>query len=196
LRSYFEERKGSISVPEARKVQMVVVKSRDEADKIKAEIDRGEITLYQAAEKYSLDPNAKRTLGEMGWVNHGTGFAALDDFTFALEPDAVGGPVESPAGWHLVKVQDVRDAQFQNFDDAGTRERVFRMYMQEKLNNYVVDLRKDQFQVAVYDDTLTSQFQKQANYIAGLNKKAVQKGSVTEQRQKELEKWFAPAPQD
>ncbi len=194
MRSYFEEHKGSISVPEARKVQMVVVKSKDEADKIKAEIEHGEITLYQAAEKYSLDPNAKRTLGEMGWVNHGTGFPALDDFTFALEPDVVGGPVESPAGWHLVKVQDVRDAQFQNFADAGARERVFRMYMQEKLNNYVVDLRKDQFQVAVYDDRLTSQFQKQANYIAGLNRKAVQKGSVTEQRQKELEKWFAPAP--
>jgi parvulin-like peptidyl-prolyl isomerase len=195
LRSYFMEHQDRISVPEARKVQMVVVKSEDEAKKIKVDIERGDITLYQAAQKFSLDPNAKHTLGEMGWVNHGTGFPELDNFTFALAPDVVGGPVQSPAGWHLVKVQEVRDAQFQSFDDTGARERTFRLYMQEKLNNYVVDLRKNSFQVAVYDDVLTGQIQNQANYIAELNKKAVQKGSVTEQRAKDLQKWIGAPPQ-
>jgi len=73
------EHQDRISVPEARKVQMVVVKSEDEAKKIKVDIERGDITLYQAAQKFSLDPNAKHTLGEMGWVNHGTGFPELDE---------------------------------------------------------------------------------------------------------------------
>jgi len=195
LLSYFREHRDQISVPEARKVQMVVVKTKDEAQKIKARIERGDITMYQAAEKYSLDPRAKQTLGDMGWVTHGTGFPELDDFTFALEPDTVGGPVKSPAGWHLVKVLDVRDAQFESLDDAGARKRTFRMYMQEKLNNYVVDLRKHQFKVAVYDDALTGQVQKQADYIAALNEKAVQKGSVTEKRAKDLQKWIGTQPQ-
>jgi len=195
LLSYFREHRGQISVPEARKLQMVVVKTKDEARKIKARIEHGDITMYQAAEKYSLDPRAKQTLGEMGWVTHGTGFPELDDFTFALEPDTVGGPVKSPAGWQLVKVLDVRDAQFESLDDAGARKRTFRMYMQEKLNNYVVDLRRHQFKVAVYDDTLTGQIQKQADYIAALNEKAVQTGSVTEKRAKDLQKWIGTPPQ-
>ena len=94
-----------------------------------------------------------------------------------------------------MKVLDVRDAQFESLDDAGARKRTFRMYMQEKLNNYVVDLRKHQFKVAVYDDALTGQVQKQADYIAALNEKAVQKGSVTEKRAKDLQKWIGTPPQ-
>jgi len=195
LTQYYLDHMDSIAIPEARKVQMVVLGSREEAEKVKAEIDSGKITLFQAAQQYSIDPNAKTTLGEMGWVNHGTGFKELDDFTFSLEPQVVGGPVESPAGWHLVKVLDVRDAQFQNIDDADTRRRTLRMYLNDKLNGYVVDLRKHKFEVAVYDDELTRQFQKQADFIAELNKKAVQEGSVTQQRQQELQKWIAPPPQ-
>ena len=134
------------------------------------------ITLFQAAQQYSLDPNAKQTLGEMGWVSQGTGFPELDDFTFGLEPDVIGGPVESPAGWHLVKVLDVTDAKYENLDDPETRKRTKKMYLDEKLSQYVIDLRTHSFEVAVYDDVLIHQFQQQADYIAELNKKAVQEG--------------------
>ena len=195
LRTYFMEHIDSISVPESRKIQMVVVATKDEAEKIKARIDSGEITMYQAAQQYSLDPNAKQTLGEMGWVKHGTGFPELDDFTFNLDVDVVGGPVESPAGWHLVKVLDVTDAQYQSIDDPETRKITLRMYMKDKFDNYVVNLRKNDFKVVVYDDELTRHFQKEADFIAELNKKAQQAGSVTEKRQKELEKWIGNPPQ-
>lgn len=192
---YYLDHQESIAIPEARKVQMVVLGSKEEAEKIKAEIDSGKLTLFQAAQQYSIDPNAKRTLGDMGWVSHGTGFKALDDFTFGLEPEVVGGPVESPAGWHLVKVLEVTDAQYQNIDDAETRRRTLRAYMNEKLNDYVVGLRKDRFKVVVYDDELTRQFQKEADFIAELNRKAVEEGSLTGQRQQELQKWIAKPPQ-
>ena len=130
----------------------------------------------------------------MGWVSQGTGFKELDDLTFSLEPDVVGGPVESPAGWHLVKVLDVLDARYGNIDDAETRTRTQRLYLKDKLNNYVVDLRKNRFDVAVYEDELTRQFQKQADFIAGLNKKAAQPGSVTEERVKDMQKWITQPP--
>jgi peptidyl-prolyl cis-trans isomerase C len=194
LRTYFMENIDSISVPESRKVQMVVVATREEAEKIKQRIDSGEITIYQAAQQYSLDPNAKQTLGEMGWVKHGTGFPELDDFTFNLDVDELGGPVESPAGWHLVKVLDVTDAQYQNFDDPETRKITLRRYLQEKMNEYVVDLRKNHFDVVVYDDVLARNFQKEADSIAKLNEKANQQGSITEQRQIDLQKWIGKPP--
>jgi len=196
LQGYFLDHMDSISTAESRKVQMVVVVSKEEAEAIKTQIDNGEITMFQAAQQFSLDPNAKRTLGEMGWVSQGTGFKELDDFTFSLDPDVVGGPVESPAGWHLVKVLDVLDARYENIDDAETRKRTQRMYLKEKLNHYVVDLRKNSFEVVVYDDELTRQFQKEADFIAELNKKAVQQGSVTEQRLKDMQKWITTPPQD
>ena len=194
LRAYYMDNIEHLVVPESRKVQMVVVATKEEAEDIKQRIENGEITIYQAAQQYSIDPNAKRTLGEMGWVKHGTGFPGLDEFTFNLEPDVISGPVESPAGWHLVKVLDVIDAQYDNIDDPKTRQLTRRRYLQEKFNAYVVDLRKNHFKVAVYEDELTRNFQKEADFIAELNEQAKQKGSVTEQRQKELEEWMGSTP--
>ena len=190
----FVENMDAISVPEARKVQMVVVKTKEEAESIKKDIDAGKLSMFQAAQQYSLDPNAKHTLGDMGWVSHGTGFDELDDFTFNLEPEVVSGPVESPAGWHLVKVLDVNDAQYQNFDDPQVRNLTLRLYMQNKLNDYVVDLRKNQFEVAVYEDELNRNFQKEADYIAALTVKSKEAGSVTEQRMQDLQQYIATPP--
>ena len=59
-------------------------------------------------------------------------------------------------------------------------------------DNYVVDLRKNSYEVVVYDDELTRQFQQQADFIAELNKKAAQQGSVTEERLKDMQKWITP----
>jgi parvulin-like peptidyl-prolyl isomerase len=192
LKSYYVDKMDSIVIPEARKVQMVVVKTREEAESIKQQIDEGEITMFQAAQQYSVDPNARSTLGDMGWVSQGTGFEGLDEFTFNLEPGVLSEPVESPAGWHLVKVLDVVDAQHDNLDDPRTRQRTFRAYMQQQFNDYVVDLRKNHFEVVVYQDELQRQFQREADFIAELNKKAQQEGSVTEQRMEELQKYITP----
>ena len=196
LQDYFLEHMDSIRTPESRKVQMVVLETKEQAEEIKQKIDSGELTVFQAAKDYSIDPNAKRTLGEMGWVSQGTGFKELDDFTFSLEPDVVGGPVESPAGWHLVKVLDVLDARYENIEAAETRKRTLRRYLKEKKDDYVVELRKNRYEVVVYDDELTRRFQKEADMIAELNKKAAQEGSTTEQRQEELQKYIVVPPTD
>lgn len=192
LKTTFVDNMDKISVPETRKVQMVVVKTKEEAESIKAEIDSGKITMFQAAQQYSLDPNAKRTLGEMGWVSQGTGFEGLDDFTFNLEPEVLSEPVESPAGWHLVKVLDVNDALYQNFDDPQVRQLTLRLYMQKKFSDYVIELRKNHFEVAVYEDELNKNFQREADYIAELTTKAKEQDSVTEQRIEDLQKYITP----
>ncbi len=194
LKTFFVDNMDKVSVPETRKVQMVVVKTKEEAASIKADIDAGKITMFQAAQQYSIDPNAKRTLGEMGWVSQGSGFDELDNFTFNLEPDVVSEPVESPAGWHLVKVLDVNDAQYQNFDDPQVSRLTLRLYMKKKFSDYVIDLRKNHFEVAVYQDELNRQFQKEADYIAALNVKAKEKGSITEQRMEDMQKYIIAPP--
>ncbi|MFL7807303.1 MAG: peptidyl-prolyl cis-trans isomerase, partial [Anaerolineae bacterium] len=71
LKAFYEANKASIVVPEARKVQMVVLKTQEEAEQIKARIDAGELTMYQAAQQYSIAAKAKDDLGEVGWVFQG-----------------------------------------------------------------------------------------------------------------------------
>lgn len=60
--------------------------------------------------------------------------------------------------------------------------------MKQKLNDYVVQLRTKSFDVAVFDAELQKHFQDEADWIAGLNEKALQEGSITSQRVEGLQK--------
>jgi len=179
-------------VPETRKVQMVVVKTRKEAESIKDRIEAGDITMYEAARDYSIAANAKRNLGEVGWVNQGEVAPALDAAIFSLEPGKIGGPVESPAGWHLVKALEVKDSKYSDFADEATRNLTRRRYLHEKVDAYTAQLRKNEFPVVVYQDRLVQLEQQEADMVKELAAKAEQPGSVTKQRIKELQKLMKP----
>ena len=161
LQNYYFDNRDEIMIPPARKVQMVVVSSKEEAENIKAEIDNNEIAFSEAAQKYSIDPDSERTKGDIGWVSRGSGYQQLEDHTFSLERGVIGEPIESPAGWHLVKVLDVRPARHDNLDHPQTRQRTFKAYMQERFDRYVEYLRQQKFPVVVYANELQQQLQKE-----------------------------------
>jgi len=192
LQAYFENNRARLVAPESRKVQMVVVKTRKEAGDIKQRIESGELTSYQAAQQYSIDPNAKKTLGDIGWVKKGSGFPALDQVTFSLGPDEIGGPVESPAGWHLVRVVDIRDAQFTDIRDETTRKAVRRTLLHDKLDQYATRLREQDFKVVVNDKRLDQLFKQEADWIASLKKKATEPESTTQQRVQQYKQSMQP----
>ena len=143
LKAYYEANRYSIMQVEMRKLQEVVVKTREEAEALKAKIESGELTMFQAAADYSIAPGAKQQLGEVGWVAEGRAQPALNEVIFKLDPGELGGPVESTEGWHLVKVLDVTDAKFDNFEDKETRKLTRRRYIHDQLDTYVMDLRKN-----------------------------------------------------
>ena len=192
LQAYYEENKARFVLPETRKVQMVVVESEAQAADLKGKIESGDMTMYLAARDHSIAANAKQDLGEVGWVNQGEVVPALDEAIFSLGPGEIGGPVETPAGWHLVIVQDVKDAEYTQFDDEATRKLVRRRYLGERLNAYTVELRKNEFTVEVYEGRLIQLAQQEADMVKALSEKAQQPGSVTEERLEELQKFVQP----
>ncbi len=192
LKAYYEANRNRFVVPEARKLQMIVVKTKEEAERLKGKIESGEMTMYQAARDHSIAANAKQNLGEVGWVNQGDVVPALDQVIFALGPGEIGGPVETPAGWQLVKVLEMKDARFTDFADDATRKLTRRKYLHEKLDAYTTELRMKEFPVEVYQDRLVQLEQQEADMVKTLAKKARQPGSVTEKRIKEMQKMMKP----
>ena len=192
LKAYYDANRNRFMVPEARKVQLVVVKTKEEAEDLKAKLDAGDMTMYVAARDYSIAPNAKNDLGEVGWVNRGEAVPALEEEIFALEPGEVGGPVESPAGWNLVAVLELKESKYTDFADDTTRKLTRRSYLHDKLDAYATDLRKNEFAVEVYQDRLVQLAQKEADMVKSLAQKAHEPGSVTQQRIEELNKMMKP----
>jgi parvulin-like peptidyl-prolyl isomerase len=182
VREYFDKNKGKIQVPESRKIQMVVLKTKAQAGDIKRQIQLGKLSIYEAVSKYSIDPNAKLTLGEFGWVAKGSGFPPLDQLTFSLKPDELGGPVESPVGWHLVKVLGIREARLQNIDDKDTWKTTKNMLWRERRDRYVADLRtKNVFPVEVYTERFQQIVRQEEERIEAGRKKS-ESTSLTEQK--------------
>ncbi len=192
LKAFYEANKTRIVVPESRKVQMVVLKTQEEAEEIKAKIDDGEMTMYQAAQQHSVAAKAEKDLGEVGWVYQGETVPSLDEVIFELGPGELSKPVETPAGWHLVLVQDMKEANYSEFDDEATRKLTRRRYLDQKLNAYVVELRENQFEVEVYEDVLVRLAQQEADMVKQLAEQAEDPASITQQRLKELGKGMNP----
>ena len=192
LQAYYKANRDKIMIPEFRKVQFVIVKTEEEAKDLKQKLDAGELTMYQAAQDYSIDPGAKQNLGEIGWQTRGKGWPELDEVIFTLGPGEIGGPVKTPAGWNLLQVQDVRAAQLDDLTQEQTRKTTRRRYIHEKLDEYVVNLRKNEFPVVVYEERLVQLEQQEADMVKTLAEKAQQPGSETSKRVKELQKLLKP----
>ncbi len=186
LKAYYEANRNAIMQVEMRKTQEVLLKTREEAAALKARLEAGELTMFQAAAEYSIAPGAKQQLGEVGWVAEGRAQPALNEVIFNLGPGEIGGPVESTEGWHLVTVTDIRDAKFDTFEDEATRKRARRRYIHEQLDAYVRDLRKNAFTVEVDEANLVRLAQQEADMVARLTEQAAKPGSRTEQRVEEL----------
>jgi len=165
IRAYYRQHRDRIMVREMRNVQMIVVTTEDEASEVRNGIESGDMTFYEAASEFSIDPNAKTNLGELGWVPQGSGFVDLDKVTFDLNPNEIGGPVMSPAGWHLVRVLDVRDGQFGDIDNPETWRQTRRLLLHEQENSYVSDLRRTTFTVEVYDDVFNRLTQEEVDAL-------------------------------
>jgi peptidyl-prolyl cis-trans isomerase C len=177
IRAYYDNNRDKIAIPEARKVQMVVMLVKEDAERVKQQIESGEITIYEAAKEFSIDPGAKQTLGELGWVSQGTGFPELDELTFSLPLNEIGGPVESPAGWHLVKVLEIQQAAATNISDADTWRKTRRKMIQERMNAYTVNLRKNQYKVELYDDVLNQLLEEEMGQVPAQTEAAAQEES-------------------
>lgn len=165
IRAYYRQNRDRIAVPEMRNIQMIVVNTREQAETVRKKIESGQMTFFQAASEFSIDPNAKMNLGELGWVAQGSGFAGLDEVTFALQPEAISNPVESPAGWHLVKVLEVRAGQYGDIDDRDTWKQARRLLLHEREDLYIAELRDTVFPVEVYDDVFNRLTQKEVNAL-------------------------------
>ena len=80
----------------------------DRIKKIRQEIINGE-DFGEAAVKYSQDPSAKQNRGNLGYFTAFQMIAPFENAVFSTPVGEISQPIRTSYGYHLIKVNDIRD---------------------------------------------------------------------------------------
>src|SRR5690606_15284008 len=73
--------------------------------------------FVEVAREVSEDVPTRLVGGELGWITPGMLSGPFEDALYSLDVGAVSEPVRTDFGYHLIKLDQVRDAQVQSFED-------------------------------------------------------------------------------
>lgn len=119
VRAYYDEHKTDFSEPEKRLLAQILMPSESGAKAIEAQLAKG-ADFAQLAKSKSLDITTAPAGGELGWV-------AADHVppTFKavlqLGKGKVAKSVQTSAGWHLIRVNDIQPKRQLSFDESKER---------------------------------------------------------------------------
>lgn len=97
--------------------QHILVDSEEKAKELKAQIDGG-ADFGELAKANSSDTGSAVNGGDLGWFGLGMMVKPFEDAVVAAAPGSVSDPVQTDFGWHLIKVNEVRDAAKPTIDEV------------------------------------------------------------------------------
>jgi peptidyl-prolyl cis-trans isomerase C len=103
--------------PERVHARQVVLRTREEATRIRDEVRRKPATFAAVASRASIAPEGKRG-GDLGWFGKGQGMPEVFDVCFRLQPNAISDVVPSPFGFHVFQVIEKKPASHRTLDQA------------------------------------------------------------------------------
>lgn len=94
----------------------ILVETEEEAQAIKEELDKGADFAEVAREK-STGPSGPSG-GSLGWFGKGMMVPAFENAVAEMEPGTVSGPVQTQFGWHVIKLNELRDSEAPALEDV------------------------------------------------------------------------------
>jgi peptidyl-prolyl cis-trans isomerase C len=118
----------------------ILVKSEDLAKKLVDDLKKGG-KFEDLAKQHSEDTGSKPRGGDLDWNVPGTFVKEFSDALVKLEKgQTTPVPVKSQFGFHVIRLDDVRSAQFPPV--AQVKPQIQQQIQQQRLQAYVEDLRK------------------------------------------------------
>jgi peptidyl-prolyl cis-trans isomerase C len=117
----------------------ILVENEADAKKIIADIKKGQ-KFEELAKKQSKDPGSAANGGDLEWS---TPNSYVPEFSQAILKLSKGQmtqePVKTSFGWHVIRVEDIREAQLPKFDDV--KPQIAQQLQQQKLAKFQEELR-------------------------------------------------------
>jgi peptidyl-prolyl cis-trans isomerase C len=123
------------------KARHILVEKEDEAKAIIASLKKGG-KFEEIAKKQSKDPGSGANGGDLDWA---AAASYVPEFAQAMvklnKGQMTDVPVKSQFGYHVIRVDDVREAQLPKFDDV--KPQIAQQLQQQKLAQFQEGLRKN-----------------------------------------------------
>lgn len=117
LMSLYEKEIAALPKEDEVKARHILVKTKEAAEAIIKRLKKGE-NFEEIAKKDSTDGSAT-VGGDLGYFSQGQMVKPFEDVAFSLKVgEYTKTPVETPFGWHIIKIEDRRLKQPPEFDDV------------------------------------------------------------------------------
>lgn len=118
----------------------ILVEGEDEAKALIAQI-KGGASFEDLAKAKSKDPGSGQNGGDLDFAKPESYVPEFSKAMTSLKKgEMTAAPVKSQFGWHIIKLEDTREAEFPPFDQV--KAQIQQRQMQMKLQKYQEDLRK------------------------------------------------------
>ncbi|HET7754366.1 MAG TPA: peptidyl-prolyl cis-trans isomerase [Anaeromyxobacteraceae bacterium] len=155
-RRVYDEHAAEYEQPAQVHALQIVTRSRDDAEKARAELRRRPQAFAEVARRTSIAPEAEQG-GELGWFGRDSGMPEVFHACFDLPVGQVSAVVPSPYGFHVFKVLERRPARRRPF--AEVRDEIARGLLRDARStaqeNFLASLRS-KAQIAIDDAALAS----------------------------------------
>jgi peptidyl-prolyl cis-trans isomerase C len=104
-----------------------MVKPDDSEEMVKAQLEKANEALARAkegedftvlAKELSEEPGAAESGGDLGYFSKDRMVPEFSEAAFAMESGSVSEPVRTQFGWHIIKVEDKKDAGVAEFGEV------------------------------------------------------------------------------
>ena len=117
----------------------ILVETEEQAKAILASLKKG-AKFEDLAKKQSKDPGSGANGGDLDWSAPGNYVKEFSDAMVALKKGQVSeAPVKSQFGWHIIRVDDIREAQLPSLQDV--KPQIAQQLQQQRLANFQQELR-------------------------------------------------------
>ena len=129
IREYFEANKARFAKGASVHAKHILVDSEDKCNELLESIVSGGKAFEDVAKESSTCPSGANG-GDLGEFGKGQMVKEFEDAAFAAEIGHVVGPVKTQFGYHLIKVEDKKEAEDAKLDDV--KEQIKSEIMQKK----------------------------------------------------------------
>lgn len=139
LRKEYEAVKSQMGDKEY-KARHILVETEQEAKDLTASLKKGGVFEKLASER-SIDTGSKGNGGELGWSSAAVYVKPFADALTKLKKgETTSQPVQTPFGWHIIRLDDIRTAVPPSFDEV--KQNMQQRVLQRKFAAMIESLRK------------------------------------------------------